>query len=802
MNQLQIASYVLRQPLLWLIASFVLLASTYAVTTPLFEASDELWHYPMAQNLAQGGALPVQDPNNVGPWRQEASQPPLYYYLMGWATAWIDTSDMPQVRWLNPHVDNGIITPDGNINLAIHTPAENFPWRGTVLAVRLIRLLSVMMGAGTVLFTYLLAREFFESEIERLAAAAFVAFTPMFAFVSGAVNNDNLASLLSAAILFLLVYFVRRPGWGWFSRFGPRAGVTACLTLSILLGLGALTKQSALGLFPLAGLTLIAVSLQQSPRGAPNLQSAIRDLKSGMISRLSFVIYHSLFVFVPALLIPSGWYYRNIVLYGDLLGWSAFIAVLGKRAAPASLLQLWGERESFTRSYWGLFGGVNVPMSDWIYTALNTIALAAALGFILFLAQASLKLFRLSTRSFSLSPLPLAQSLNDTLPGWFPCTLLLGHLALILYGLVTWATVTWSSQGRLVFSGISAIAMLFTLGLRMILPRRTRPFALGAIVLFMAAVTAVSPFVFIVPKYADPPPLTSDQIAAIPHRTDVDFGSINFPPEMRLLGYALEMDSVRPGGAIKLTLYWESLAAMDRDWSVFVHVGDENGIVVAQRDTYPGLGLMPTRKWAEEQTLADTYVINVPPTTYAPSDTRIEIGLYDYNSGDRLIIVTGGDPDAGRDALTLSPLTIVSNPGDLPNPQSLNFGGQIELAGYDMDRRALRAGESFVLTLYWRSLKSMTVNYSVFAHVRGAGESLWAQSDSWPKDGAAPTAAWAVGQLIMESRTLTLKPDTAPGVYDVEVGLYDEPGNRLQLVLPDGRLTDNFTYLSKIRVLP
>ncbi|HKZ70167.1 MAG TPA: glycosyltransferase family 39 protein, partial [Anaerolineales bacterium] len=200
--------YAIRQPITWLLLSFLFIASLYALTTPLFEASDELWHYPMVQHLSRGGALPVQDPNNVGPWRQEASQPPLYYYLMGWATAWIDTGDMVQVRWLNPHVDNGIITPDGNTNLAIHTLAENWPWYGTVLAVRLVRLLSVLKSAGTVLFTYLLAREFFDDEISRLAATGFVAFVPMFAFISGAVNNDNLASLLSAVILYMLVRLV------------------------------------------------------------------------------------------------------------------------------------------------------------------------------------------------------------------------------------------------------------------------------------------------------------------------------------------------------------------------------------------------------------------------------------------------------------------------------------------------------------------------------------------------------------------------------------------------------------------
>lgn len=756
------------QPIFWLVVSFIIVGSIYAVTTPLFEASDELWHYPMVQHLSRGGALPVQDPNNVGPWRQEASQPPLYYYLMGWATAWVDIAkgdDMQQVRWLNPHVDNGIITADGNINLAIHTPAENWPWRGTVLAVRLVRLLSVLMSAGTVLFTYLLAREFFDDEPSRLMSAAIVAFTPMFAFISGAVNNDNLASLLSAAILFLLVRFVRNTQY-------PIPN-TQYLLLGILLGLAALTKQSALGLFPLTGLTLLVNSGQWT----------VNSRKSVIL----FTVHCSL-VFIPALLLPAWWYIRNLQLYGDLLGWNAFIAVLGKRQAPASLAQLWGERESFTRSYWGLFGGVNVPMSDWIYTALNTVALIAIIGLAVFLIR-SIVLFRRSNS-------PLLVSLSPS----FSYFLLFAQLALLLYGLIQWATITWSSQGRLVFSGISAITVLMTLGLRTLLSARVRSTGLGAIAAFMAAVTLISPFSFISPKYTDPPSLTQEQIAAIPNRLDADFGSLTFPPEMRLLGYKLDTTQVTPGGPVQLTLYWQSLVAMDRDWSVFVHVADENQIVVAQRDTYPGLGLMPTRKWAVGRTLADTYVINVSPTTYAPDNASIEIGLYDYNTGERLLIVSGDQ--SGRDALRLAPLTIAANSGDLPNPQALNFGNQIQLAGYEMDRRALASGEALTLTLYWRSITPITTNYSIFAHVRGAGESLWAQADSWPQDGAAPTATWVPGKIVSDIRTLTLKPDTPPGVYDVEVGLYDENGNRLQLILPDGRLTDNFVFLSKIRVLP
>ncbi|MBI5293554.1 MAG: glycosyltransferase family 39 protein [Chloroflexi bacterium] len=771
------------RPVVVLLAVFALLGAVFAVTTPLFEASDELWHYPMVQQLSRGGPLPVQDPANVGAWRQEASQPPLYYYLMGWATAWIDAGDMAQVRRLNPHVDNGIVTPDGNTNLAVHTAAERWPWRGTVLAVRLARLLSVLMSVGTVLFTYLLAREFFADEPSSLLAAALVAFTPMFAFISGAVNNDNLASLLSAVILWSLVYFVRRA-----DRFNWKHA----LGLGLLLGLAALTKQSALGLFPLTGLTFIAVSCQL-PAVSFGRTSIIRHAKR------SFVIRHSLITFGLAALVSGWWYVRNLVLYGDLLGWNAFIAVLGKRAAPASLAQLWGERTSFTRSYWGLFGGVNVPMPDWIYTVLNLIALTAIIGLLVFILQRLLSLSPFLPVSHSgkdsVAPSPLPRAIRA-----FPFLLLLAQLALLLYGLVQWATITWSSQGRLVFSGISAIAVLLVIGLRALTPQRARPVAFGAIGLFMAAVSFAVPFAIIAPKYADPPRLTDSQIAAIPHRTDADFGSLTFPAEMRLLGYGLEADAVNPGGSLRLTLYWQSLVAMDRDWSVFVHVVDDNGIVVAQRDTYPGMGLMPARKWAIGHTLADTYVLALPATTYAPAAARLEIGLYDYATGERLLIVSGDQ--SGKDALTLVPLTIAANAGEAPNPQALNFDNQIQLAGYSMDRRTVAPGQAVTLTLYWRGLKPIHTNYSVFAHVRGQGEALWAGADSWPQNGAAPTAAWTPGALIAETRALTLKPDTPPGVYDVEVGLYDASGNRLQLVLPDGRRTDNFVFLCKIRVQP
>jgi len=51
-----------------------------------------------------------------------------------------------------------------------------------------------------------------------------------------------------------------------------------------------------------------------------------------------------------------------------------------------------------------------------------------------------------------------------------------------------------------------------------------------------------------------------------------------------------------------------------------------------------------------------------------------------------------------------------------------------------------------------------------------------------------------------------VNPDTPPGIYEVEVGLYLNPGDgtfpRLRVVTPDGGMADDFAYLTRVRVLP
>jgi 4-amino-4-deoxy-L-arabinose transferase-like glycosyltransferase len=760
-----------------ILIAFLVLGVTYSVVTPIFEASDELWHYPLVQWLSKGNPLPVQDAQNVGPWKQEASQPPLYYWLMGAATSWIDTSDMAEVRQQNPLVNNGVITPDGNRNLVIHNPErEAFPWRGTVLAVHLARLLSVLLGAATVWLTYRIALELFPDRTWlALGAAAVNAFTPMFIFISGAVNNDNLTMTLCSLGLLLIVKRVREyEGTGirdqkaaekeipfaqdFFYRFGR------WLPLGIVLGLGALTKTSTLALIPIAGLAVIVVAWRKG---------SWREFWAGAFATA-----------LPVLLIAGWWYLRNVQLYGDVTGINAFIDVLGKRDAPASLLQLWGERWGFMLSYWGLFGGVNVPIDYWGYHLLNGLAILAVIGVIVYFVTMTWQWFRAdpihSWRDFH-------YEVRDYLQGR-AALLLVGLFGVIVVALLTqWARITWSSQGRLVFSAISTWSIYLVLGLATIATKRfAKPF-ITLVGVFMFVVSALAPFTTIAPVYAQSAPLTS-ATPQIP--LDVTFGD-----QLKLIGADVMSSSTQPGGQSAVTLYWQALKPIEKDYSTFVHLLGESDILVAQRDMYPGQGLWPTTQMKPGDIIASRYVLNIPATSNAPDRLIWEVGVYDYFDPQQKRLPASN----GSDNVRFGSMNLVAQSGDVPNPMQVNLDNQIELIGYLLDRRAANPNESIFLTLYWQAKSQMPADYTVFTHVLQPPETLWAQQD---KQLQPPSSSWTIGQVVSDTYELKIKPDTPPGVYDIEVGVYDPQKNfeRLRVVTDDGRITENYVLLGKVRV--
>ena len=99
-----------------------------------------------------------------------------------------------------------------------HGRFDSWPWRGVVLAAHLVRFFSVLLGAVTVFSTYGAARSIFRRPRVPVLAAALVAFSPQFLFLSAAINNDNLVTACCTAGLWLCLHLLRqsdsdRPIW-------------------------------------------------------------------------------------------------------------------------------------------------------------------------------------------------------------------------------------------------------------------------------------------------------------------------------------------------------------------------------------------------------------------------------------------------------------------------------------------------------------------------------------------------------------------------------------------------------------
>jgi hypothetical protein len=121
------------------------------------------------------------------------------------------------------------------------------------------------------------------------------------------------------------------------------------------------------------------------------------------------------------------------------------------------------------------------------------------------------------------------------------------------------------------------------------------------------------------------------------HEVTVPFGET-----IRLVGYDLDASAARPGGVLDVTLYWEAESAAARPYTVFTHLINQNGELVAQKDNWPVNGQWPPTCWEADEIVVDPYHISLPVDLPSGSYT-LWVGLYDADTGARLFIPSGQD---------------------------------------------------------------------------------------------------------------------------------------------------------------
>ena len=89
--------------------------------------------------------------------------------------------------------------------------------------------------------------------------------------------------------------------------------------------------------------------------------------------------------------------------------------------------------------------------------------------------------------------------------------------------------------------------------------------------------------------------------------------NIRLGEQIRLLGYSLVEDHVAPGRMLRLTLFWQADDPVEERLTVFAHLLDEQGRLVAQQDNEPVAGSRPTTTWQEGKVIVDRLGILIPP---------------------------------------------------------------------------------------------------------------------------------------------------------------------------------------------
>jgi 4-amino-4-deoxy-L-arabinose transferase-like glycosyltransferase len=123
-----------------------------------------------------------------------------------------------------------------------------------------------------------------------------------------------------------------------------------------------------------------------------------------------------------------------------------------------------------------------------------------------------------------------------------------------------------------------------------------------------------------------------------------------------------------------------------------------------------------------------------------------------------------------------------------PAPQTdlgILYADQFTLLGYDADLSPRQPGDSIEVITYWQTRQQMARNYNVALHLLDNTQTTQLLIDQ-TLGGLYPAVLWAPGEFTQDSLTLRSRPSLLPGLYTLELRVYDYArGNYIPLLMRD-----------------
>jgi hypothetical protein len=207
-----------------------------------------------------------------------------------------------------------------------------------------------------------------------------------------------------------------------------------------------------------------------------------------------------------------------------------------------------------------------------------------------------------------------------------------GWFALVLVSMMrmTLSTSIFMGGGRLLFPASAAVGATLAIGLAEVNGRRL--YLAGGAALVLGVYALLAPSHYLAPQY--PMPELPATLAQPPARElGVRFGDDAF----ELLGYDIEKRTPAAGHeALVVTYYWRTNRGTTQDLSLFLQlVNPAQPPPLAQVDTLPTYGALPTRLWPADRILVDRIELPLPPQAQ-DFEGEILTGIYDVTTMQRM----------------------------------------------------------------------------------------------------------------------------------------------------------------------
>ncbi len=132
-------------------------------------------------------------------------------------------------------------------------------------------------------------------------------------------------------------------------------------------------------------------------------------------------------------------------------------------------------------------------------------------------------------------------------------------------------------------------------------------------------------------------------------RTDYRLGEA-----IHLDGYDVAWLQEGASGQLLVTLHWRATGVPGEDYTVFVHLLDEEGHLVAQHDGPPRGGEYPTSWWRAGERVLDVHAL--PLGEWSDGPLFLRVGMYHPETLERLPVYDGESQRVGDDVVPLSGL--------------------------------------------------------------------------------------------------------------------------------------------------